>query len=265
MDNLNVKTDFDIDKDVFYLNYFANDLKGWFCIELDKDEVDVISHWDDGDFYSSDNDSGCLPGGYYDEGFEIDDITIPTKYTNEHFYDKDDNEISKEEFLQLNNLSEESLKSYLKKAKRLLSSKIEDYVDDNIEEYVESKKPNRNPIRENAAIGDTLTSSYIPNTYIENYEESGNLYNDALNIVNDVSTALNDKYKIKGWRAAYLEDVLYNKIDIDEKIFLLEKLADDLEEEKHHSEVDSKNGTAYPEEAEALRFAAGLLEDSKNE
>lgn len=109
-------------------------------------------------------------------------------------------------------------------------------------------------------------SSYVPNTYIENYEESDDLYNDAMNIIFDVYNALENVYHITGWRLGYFEDILDNEVPSDERDYFINKLANDLEEEKFHGE-DGNNGddTVYPEEAEALRFALGLIEDSKNE
>lgn len=109
-------------------------------------------------------------------------------------------------------------------------------------------------------------SKYVPNTYIENYEESDDLYNDAMNIIFDVYNAVENVYRIKGWRLGYFEDILDNELPSDEIEYFINKLANDLEEEKFHGE-DGNNGddTVYPEEAEALRFALGLIEDSKNE
>lgn len=137
MDNENIQTDFDVDREGFCLNYSTNELKGWFYVDLDKDDVDVEYHWENGDYYGPENDSGSLPGGYYGRGYEIDDIYIPIQYMGDYFFDDEDNEISKDEFLRLNNLSEESLKSHLLKAKELLSSEIEDYVYDNEEEFIQ--------------------------------------------------------------------------------------------------------------------------------
>lgn len=135
-ENKEIKTDFDITNENFYLNYCTNKLKGAICVDLDKDVVDVKYHWENGDYYGPENDSGSLPGGYYGRGYEIDDIDVPVKYMNELFFDEDDNEISKEEFLQLNSLSEESLENYLTDAKEALSSEIEDYVNDNEEDFI---------------------------------------------------------------------------------------------------------------------------------
>lgn len=132
-----IKTDFDVDKDGFYLNYSADELKGWLYVDLAKDDVDVEYHWENGDYYGPENDSGPLSGGYYDRGYEIDDIHIPTEYMNEHFFDENDNEISKNEFLRLNNLNEKLLSSYLNNAKESLSSEIEDYVYDNEEDFIQ--------------------------------------------------------------------------------------------------------------------------------
>lgn len=137
MSSNHIKTDFDVDKDGFYLNYSADELKGWLYVDLAKDDVDVEYHWENGDYYGPENDSGPLSGGYYDRGYEIDDIHIPTEYMNEHFFDENDNEISKNEFLRLNNLSGASLSSYLNNAKESLSSEIEDYVYDNEEDFIQ--------------------------------------------------------------------------------------------------------------------------------
>lgn len=136
MNSNHIKTDFDVDKDGFYLNYSTDELKGWFCVDLDKNDVDVEYHWENGDYYGPENDSGSLPGEYYGRGYEIDDIYIPIQYMGDYFFDEEDNEISRDEFLRLNNLSEESLKSHLLKAKELLYSEIEDYVYDNEEDFI---------------------------------------------------------------------------------------------------------------------------------
>lgn len=134
--NKEIKTDFDVTNEDFYLNYYTNDLKGWICVDLDKSDVSVESHFENGDYYGPENDSGPLPGGYYGRGYEIDNIDIPTEYMNELFFDEDDNEITKEEFLTLNNMSEKGLDNYLRAAKDELASEIEDYVYNHEDKFV---------------------------------------------------------------------------------------------------------------------------------
>lgn len=133
--NKEIKTDFDVTDEDFYLNYYTNDLKGWICVDLYKDDVSVESHFENGDYYGPENDSGSLPGGYYDRGYEIDNIDIPTEYMNELFFDEDDNEITKEEFLTLNNMDGKGLDTYLRVAKDELASEIEDYIYDHEEDF----------------------------------------------------------------------------------------------------------------------------------
>lgn len=131
-----IKTDFDVTNEDFYLNYYTNDLKGWICVDLDKGDVSIESHFENGDYYGPENDSGSLPGGYYDRGYEIDNIDIPTEYMNELFFDEDDNEITKEEFLTLNSMDEKGLDNYLGAAKDELASEIEDYVYNHEEDFI---------------------------------------------------------------------------------------------------------------------------------
>lgn len=131
------QVDFGFDKPIFYLNYFGDNLKGVISMELEKGYTSVDYHYNRGDYYGPENDSGPLPGGYYGGDYEIDDIDIAMKYADVIFFDEEgETEISKESFLELNNNNEDLVNEHLVKAENAFYSEIEDYIADHLEDLI---------------------------------------------------------------------------------------------------------------------------------
>lgn len=195
-----IKMDFEAFNDIYYLNYYSDNLKGWVCVQVYKEDVDVKYHWEGGDYYGPENDSGPLPGGYYGRGYYIDEVNIPKKFIEETFFDENDNEISKEDFFELNDYDEDLVNGCLNDAKDWLVSKIEDYVNDNADDFVfeESRRLSKNKstrrIKESNRIGN---NEFVPDSvdqFLQDVAQFSHLFNysDIIAFEKDVF-APNDK------------------------------------------------------------------------
>lgn len=182
-DKKDTKIDFEDLNGEFYINYYNNKLKGWIALSIAKEDVDVKYHWEDGDYYGPENDCGPLPGGYIGRGYEIDEVDVPKRFIDEFFFDEDDNEISKEDFFELNDYDEDFVNMYINDAKDWLVYKIEEYVNDNSEDFVfeESRRISKNKvarkIKESNRIGN---NEFVPDSidqFLKDVAQFSNLFN----------------------------------------------------------------------------------------
>lgn len=127
-------TEFDVLDNIVYLNYALPNQDCWLRAEADKEDIDVQSHFEQGDYDSS--SAGGLNPGWYGRGYEIDDVSIPFDRIQIHCFDSDDDEITGIKFKELTSLSEEQFAAIIKDAKERLVWEADYYVSENIDEFV---------------------------------------------------------------------------------------------------------------------------------
>lgn len=128
------EVDFDALDDVIYLNYTLPGQDWRLQLEAYKEDINVQSHFERGDYDSS--SAGGLNPGWYGRGHEIDDVSIPFDRIHVHCFNSNEEEITELKLRELAGLSEEQFAAIVKDAKERLVWEADYYVSENIDEFV---------------------------------------------------------------------------------------------------------------------------------
>lgn len=128
---------FDFCDDEFILDYWSKDSDDWYIeVSIDRNAVDIVTDYYRGDYDSS--EAGGLAPGWYGEGYSIEDVDVPEKFIDVSFYSAGgDEELTLDQFKEISKLSEEDIDKLVNAVKIKLSDNIEDYVYDNMEDFID--------------------------------------------------------------------------------------------------------------------------------
>lgn len=130
------ETEFDYFNKEFYLDYWLKKSDDWFIeLNVPKDFVEVETHFESGDY--DDSEAGGLSPGWYGRGYEIDDVIIPEKVVDVSFrVPESDDELTLDKFKEISKLSDEEIDKIIKNAREILAEEIENYVYNNLDDFV---------------------------------------------------------------------------------------------------------------------------------